>query len=78
MAVVIFVDPNLNPRMKQLFLFHMTGLASLTTIINGTSVRLLIHMLRFVREPIAKAKILNSKLVELRAFSGKYLENSKS
>lgn len=60
LSLMVAVDEGLPFRLRELTVFYMAGLASLTLLINGTTCKSLCIYLELIENPPIKAKLLKN------------------
>lgn len=80
LALMVAVDNELPIRLRELTLFYMSGMATMTLMINGTTCKALVQYLELIEEPAVKSKILKlsvQQLITSAEEKKKQLENNK-
>lgn len=77
LALMVAVDDGFNIRMRELVLFHMAGMATITLLLNGTTCSALVRYLGIVQESEVRDKIKKNLMAELLVESGTRLEEIK-
>jgi NhaP-type Na+/H+ or K+/H+ antiporter len=60
LSLMVAVDTELPFRLRELTVFYMAGLASLTLLVNGTTCKSLCIYLELIENPPIKAKLLKN------------------
>ena len=77
LALIIGVDDGFPIRMRELVVFHMAGMATITLLLNGTTCASLVRKLGVVSEPEVRSRIRQNFLAELLVSSTKRFEEIK-
>merc|ERR1719313_856597 len=58
MAIVVDLEPNINRKMGSRIMFHVGGIAALTTLVNATTASKLLAFLGLTKTPMLRAKMI--------------------
>jgi len=65
LALMVAVDTRLDTRLRELTIFYMSGAATLTLLVNGTTSSTLVAYLKMIEIPLIKDRILKNSIKEL-------------
>jgi len=65
LALMVAVDTRLDTRLRELTIFYMSGAATLTLLVNGTTSSSLVAYLKMIEIPPIKDRILKNSIKEL-------------
>lgn len=78
LALIVWLDIELNTKIRDIILFHTAGIAILTLVINGTTISYLVKKLGLMRMSEAKKKMLKSLIKSYRKEVNVVIEDLKS
>eukprot|EP00331_Platyophrya_macrostoma_P017204 CAMPEP_0176462354 /NCGR_PEP_ID=MMETSP0127-20121128/35212_1 /TAXON_ID=938130 /ORGANISM="Platyophrya macrostoma, Strain WH" /LENGTH=690 /DNA_ID=CAMNT_0017854245 /DNA_START=324 /DNA_END=2396 /DNA_ORIENTATION=- len=78
LALIVGVDEGFSVRMRELVLFHMAGMATITLLLNGSTCQYLVRGLGIVQESEVRDRLKKNFMAELLVESGKKFESIKS
>ena len=77
LALIVAVDEGFSIRMRELVLFHMAGMATITLLLNGSTCSTLVRFLGIVTESEVRLRLKKNFMAELMVASGKRFDEIK-
>lgn len=78
LGLLVAVDYDLTQRFRELTIFYVSGMATLTLLINGTTCGKLVNYVEMIEKPAVKEKLYRKALSDIMVKTDEMIEDMKS
>lgn len=78
LALLVAVDNDLSHRFREITIFYMSGMATMTLLINGTTCGWLVNKVEMIDKPAIKEKLYQRCLKDIIKLTDKTIEDLKT